>query len=395
MSPIPNVSFTIGESALGQVPASIDGIAGLILGGVDVTDGIQLGTPTAIYSIADAEALGIDEAYDTDNNTDAYKEIVDFYTQAGEGSELWIMVVAPDTAYADICDKNNDVAKKLLQDSNGRIRIWGANVTRGGDYTPTVTDGIDDDVVSAIEKAQELSHDMAMNAFIPTRCILPGCYYDGTPADLKDLKTMDGNRVQVTLHGRAGSSEGRVGLLLGKYAASSVQTNPGKVRDGDLGIDDAYLTDGVTRAEDIVATQDTIHDKGYIFPIKRFGRSGYFYNDDPTATTATDDFNSFARGRVIDKVQRLAYDVYLDFVNDDYDVDDNGNISAGELKRLQGSIDDRVNTQMVGEISGFESNVDPTQDVLSTGQTQVSLRTQPRAYHKDIVVEVGFTQTIS
>lgn len=393
--PIPNVNFSIGESALGGVPASQDGIAGLILGGVAVAEGIQLATPTPIYSIAGAEALGIDESYDTDNSTDAYKEIVDFYTQAGQGSELWLMILAPDTTYADICDKTNDMAKKLLQDSNGRIRFWGVNVTRGESYTPTVSEGIDADVVSAITKAHELAHDMAMNAFIPTRCILPGCYYSGTPGDLKDLKTMTENRVQVTLHGREGSSEGRVGLLLGKYAAASVQTNPGKVRDGHLGIDDAYLTDGATKAEDIVATQDTIHDKGYIFPIKRFGRSGYFYNDDPTATASTDDYSSFARGRVIDKVQRIAYDVYLDFVNDDYAVDASGNISPGELKRLQGDIDDRVNTQMAGEISGFQSNVPPDQDVLSTGTTNVSLRTQPRAYHKNIEVEIGFTQTIS
>lgn len=394
MTPIPNVSFVMGDPSLGGVAASADGIAGLILGGVAVVDGIQLSTPTAIYSIKDAEALGIDASYDTDNNTDAYKEIVDFYSNTGEGSELWIMVVAPDTTYANVCDKTQDLAKKLFTETEGRVRIWGVNITRPAGYIPTVNDGIDDDVIAAIANAQALSDEMAMDNFIPTRVILPGCYYNGTAADLADLKQRDDNRVQVSLHGREGSEEGRVGFLLGWYAAMSVQENAGKVRLGDLGIDDAYLTDGVTRPEDNLAYQDTIHDKGYIFPIQRFGRAGYFYNDDPTATADTDDFVSFARGRVIDKVERIAYNVYLDFVNADYDVDADGNIGPGELKTLQGDIDDAVLASMAGEISGFKSEVPIAQDVLATGKTQVKLKPQPRAYHKEIEVELGFTKTL-
>lgn len=394
MTPIPNVSFVMGESALGGVAASADGIAGLILGGDAVDDGIQLSTPTAIFSIKDAEDLGIDADYDTDNNTDAYKEIVDFYRNTGEGSELWIMIVAPDTTYTNICDKTQDLAKKLYTDTEGRVRIWGVNITRAADYTPTVTSGIDEDVITAIANAQALAEEMAMDNFIPTRVILPGCYYSGTAADLADLKQHDDNRVQVSLHGRKNSEEGRVGFLLGWYAAMSVQENAGKVRLGDLGISEAYLTDGATRPEENLAYQNAIHDKGYIFPIQRFGRAGYFYNDDPTATADTDDFVSFARGRVMDKVQRIAYSVYLDFVNADYDVDADGNIGPGELKTLQGDIDDAVLTSMAGEISGFKSEVPVEQDVLATGKTQVKLMPQPRAYHKIIEVTLGFTKTL-
>jgi hypothetical protein len=190
-------------------------------------------------------------------------------------------------------------------------------------------------------------------------------------------------------------NEAKVGFLVGLYSSIAVQRNIGRVASGDLGVTEAYLTDGETTAEESVNMADAIHDKGYVLPIKRFGKSGYFYNDDPTATSNADDYSSFARGRVMDKVQRIAYAVYLEFVNDDYQVSPSGGISIGELKRLQGQIDDAVNQTMTAadEISGFASYVDPAQDTLATGQTRVKLKVQPRGYHKELVVEMGLTKT--
>lgn len=392
--PIPNVSFEQSDSALGGSNPLNDGIAGLIIPGVALGE-LPLSTPKAIFSLKEAEALGIDDAYDTANQVNAHAEIADFYKFAGDGAELWIMLVSQDTLLADICDKANDNARKLLLNSQGRIKIWGVATARSAGYTATVTEGLDQDVFDAVPKAQELCEEMAFSQFIPTRCILPGREWDGDAANLRDLKQSTDGRVQITLHGRKDSNEARVGFLLGKYASIAVQRNPGRVLDGDLGITEAYLTDGTSTPEGIVNIQNTIHDKGYIFPIKRFGRNGYFYNDDPTATANTDDFSSFARGRVFDKIQRLAYDVYLDFVNDDYSVEADGSINPAELKRLQGQIDDRVNGQMTtaGEISGFRSLVDAEQDVLATGQTKVQLKVRPKAYHKEIVVEIGFEKT--
>jgi len=393
---IPNVSFKYSESALGGVNATEDGIAGLIVPGVTLTD-LELNVPHAIYSLDEAVALGIEETYDSDNAVNAYAEIEDFYRNAGDGSELWIMIVSQDSLLKDICDKTKNIAKKLLVDSQGRIRIWGVAAKRSDTYVPSITDGIDDDVFAGQANAQALLDDLALNSFIPTRCILPGYAWDGSAPNLKDLKESTDNRVQITLHGREGGDDARVGFLLGLYASLSVQRNPGRVRNGDLGIAEgsAYLTDGESTPESITAVQDAIHNKGYIFPIKRFGRNGYFYNYDPTATSNTDDYSSFARGRVMDKVQRLAYDVYLDFVNDDYAVEPDGSINPAELKRLQGDIDDRVNSLMVAahEISGFRSLVDANQDILATGKTQVVLKVRPRPYHKEIEVEIGFETT--
>jgi len=384
---IPNVSFTISNGNLGGQNSINDGIAGLILSHEATTE-LALNVPKAIYSIADAEALLITGF--------ALEEITDFYTNAGEGQELWIMLISDTSMWDDVCDVTNDIAKKLLQESRGVIKIWGVNIDPPVSYVVATTKGIDDEIIAALPKAQALCEAMAAK-FIPTRCILPGReFVKASVGDLEDLKTHTENRVQITLHGESASRKAKVGFLLGLYSAIAVQRNIGRVASGDLGLSEAVLSDGVTTAEAAVNIADAIHDKGYVLPIVRYGRAGYFYNDDPTATAGTDDYSSFARGRVIDKAQRIAYDVYLNFVNDDYAVDAAGQISPAELKRLQGSIDDAVNQLMVntGELSAFKSYVDPSQDTLATGITKVKLAAQPRAYHKMIEVELGFTQTI-
>ena len=113
-----------------------------------------------------------------------------------------------------------------------------------------------------------------------------------------------------------------------------------------------------------------------------------------TGGTITAQDRILIRGRVIDKVQRLAYDVYLDFVNDDYSVTPEGNPTAGALKTMQGNIEDVVNRVMTSanEISGFRAYVNPVQDVVGTGEIKVELDVQPRAYYKNIKVVLGFVK---
>jgi len=123
------------------------------------------------------------------------------------------------------------------------------------------------------------------------------------------------------------------------------------------------------------------------------GRSGYYFAGDPTATSKTDDYRSFVNGFVIDKACRIAYDVFLSFVNTDYDKEPDGSISFVEQKRLQGNIDDRVKAEMAGQISGFASLVDPLNQP-GNGVTKIALQVQPKGYHETIVVEIGMTNTI-
>ncbi len=397
--PIPGITFQYSNNQLGGVNPSADGICGMILTGVAISPGtgatgLALNTPKAIFTLADAVAIGITAAYDTTNSTRVYADIADFYNKVAKG-ELWIMLVAQTATMADICDKTILTnAVKLLNAATGRIRVLALAIQRAAGYSQTTTTGLDADVFAAIPKAQALAVQYANTYYYPLRVVLPGYGWSGVAADLLDLTTLSANYVQVLLHGVNGKKSARIGFYMGLLASLQVQRNVGRVANGALGLTEAYLTDGATQAENIFGVQDTINDKGYVIPIIRPGKTGYFYNDDPMATAKTDDYCQMARCRVIDKVSRIAYTTYLDFVNDDYTYNTDGSISAADLKRLQGRIDDQVNSQMksAGEVSNFSSFVDPTQD--TTNGVTVQLRVQPKGYFKTIIVAMGFVKTI-
>src|SRR5690348_4745268 len=100
MAGLPNVSIEILNGQLGRVSPVADGVAGLMLSGVAVGD-VALGSPKQIFSLEEAEDLGINEAYDTTNTTNVWKQIKEFYQRAGDGSELYFMICSKATKLVD------------------------------------------------------------------------------------------------------------------------------------------------------------------------------------------------------------------------------------------------------------------------------------------------------
>lgn len=390
---LPKVSITLLNNQLGQIDATEDGVAGLLMTGVVTAGYTVLGTTVLITSLQEAVDLGFTAAYDVANTTNVNKSIADFYKN-GDGPELYINVVAKTNLMAAMCNTANNILKKLLNDAGGRIRICAVTRVPDGAYVPAYTNQIDADVITAIPLANALANEFAA-LFKPVRIILDGRDFQGTHAALGDLKTLyTANRVAICIMTDvSGSDNAAVGLVLGRLASIPVQRNIGRVKDGELGITNAYLTNQVTTIDALSASvQDGIHDKGYVFARKYAAKNGYFFNDDPTATAASDDYNSIARGRVIDKAIIITNEVYTEELLDDLDTDENGRIDAGVIKDYQGKIKKELDAQMTinGEVSGVRVVIDPKQNVLSTNKVVVQLFIRPKFYSKEIAVTLGF-----
>lgn len=392
---LPKVSVTLLNNQLGLREASEDGVAGLLMTGVVTGSYPTLGTSVKINSLGEAEDLGFTASYDTTNTTNVHKSIADFY-KAGDGPELWISVVAKTNLMAAMVNTSNNILKKLLNDAGGKIRIVAVTRVPDGGYTPTYTNQIDTDVINAIPLAQALANEFAAE-FKPFRIILDARDFQGTVGSLGDLKALyNANRVQLCLFTDvSGSDNAAVGLLLGRYAGIPVQRNPGRVKDGDLGIDAAYLTGQTTLIDALTSSQqDGIHDKGYVSVRKYASKSGYFFTDDPMACPATDDYSSFARGRVIDKAIIITNRVYTEEILDDLDTDEEtGYIDAGVIKDYQSKIKKEIDAEMTinGELSSSPRVViDPKQNVLSTNKIEIELYLRPKFYSKEIGVKLGF-----
>lgn len=389
---LPKVSIEILNGQLGQVGNTDDGVAGLVMTGV-ATGNIALAEAKQIFSVADAEALLLDAAYDVTNTTNVYKSIKDFYAQAGSGKELWIMIVAKTTTMEDMCDTANDIVKKLLNAAQGRIRICAVTRVPDGAYTPVYADQLDPDVIAAAANAHALGNEFAA-LFKPVRFIIDARDFQGNTGTLLNARASTYNRVALCIFTDvSGSENASVGLALGRLAANPVQRNIGRVKDGDLGIASAFLTGQTTEIKDLAAAaQDAVHDKGFIMVRKYASKNGYFFNDDPTAVAVSDDYSSIARGRIIDKAIVITNQVYTEELLDDLDVDENGRIDAGVIKNYQSNIQREIDAQMTieDEISAVRVVIDPTQNVLSTNKVNIELYILPKFYSKEIAVKLGF-----
>ena len=150
---LPNVNITLGNGNIGAVTLSDDGIAGLILTGTAVSSTLELNKVYVIASTADLKKLGLT----AENNPLAYKEVLGFYESAGDGAELHLLVVDAAKTLTEICSMEaGSPLKTLIDSAAGRIRLVGINRNPDAEYEPTVTSGIDQDVVTAVTAAQQV-----------------------------------------------------------------------------------------------------------------------------------------------------------------------------------------------------------------------------------------------
>jgi hypothetical protein len=380
---LPNVVIIINRSGLGQVVFTDDSIMGLVLPGVSIEGGLQTGEAQAIYSLADAENLGITE---TSANAAAWKQIKEFYDEAGTGSKVWFILSGENLMSANVGGTANAV-RTLVETAKGEISLVG--LCRGLQQSDVVVDGLNEDVAAAMQASQVLA-DEYQSLIMPFSVVIEGVGFSGNENTVVDLHTKTQHRCSVILCASGSDGIASVGQYIGRLAAIPVQRKPSRVKDGALTNLNAYLTDG-EGIDNRIGALNVLHDKGYIVYRSFPGKSGYYYSGDPTATSATDDLNTIARNRIIDKVLKISYNVYTGELDEDVPVTESGTLEPAVCAYLQTIIEQQVNGNMSDEISSFTAYVDPNQNILSGQPLKVVLTIIPKGYLSEIQVTIGFS----
>lgn len=387
------VDIEIKNGALGQLAPSEDGLCGLILQSAVAPSGLALLTPTSIASLADAEALGITSSFDSTNSVKCWKVLNEFYAEAKSGTTLWIMLTAQTVTMTVAYDVANEATYfgKLQTAAGGKIRIMSMVRSFAAGYTATTTDGVDADVLTGIAKAQALVEEFRTRKQ-PFLCILPGHHYQANTSTLKDLTTYTHKWVAGLIGDTESGTGCAVGLLLGRLASTPVDRQPGRVKDGARTNTAFYHN---TTAFDIgrKAQAAAIETKGWITMDMYVGQSGFYFTNDWTATARTDDYDRLSRGRIIQKVERIAYTTYLNEILDDIRLDaTTGKMSVNAAKYYQSIIQRAINNSLLAdtEISGVNVQIDPAQNVLTTGQVCVDVRIVPDGYANEFKINLGF-----
>lgn len=391
---LPHVKINFENGRLGSVAPSADCVVGLVCNAVGVDDKLTLEKPYILYRIEGLEDLGVTSAIN-DVNAHLYKVVKDFYAQAGDGAELWLLPVASGKKQSEVLE----IVKEFVKKANGRLRFLAIAVSQDD---LSIENGLDKDVMMAASAAQELGEWATNSLYAPLVVLLEAKgVSDDTIVDMPDLTEQGYNRVGILVGDTSQNSTGAaMGVLAGKIASCPVQRHIGRVRDGALAMNTCYIGSKDATVADI----ETLNNKGYITFRTFVGKSGYFFTDDCLATAVADDYRSIARRRTIDKAYRIAYSTMLNHVNDEIPVTDEGTLVPSLCKAWEAELESAIASQMTanGELGADPTNDDDTgvkcyidynQRVLATSRIEMVLSVKPYGYAKYIEVKLGFLTT--
>lgn len=383
-----NVNIKLENGGLGRVASTADGVAGLILTGKTVANKLDLNKVYQLSSTRDLITRGITEV----ENPLVHKEVLAFFSQAGEGAELYLLVVSEATTLTQMCSSEEGAPlKKLIDYAKGRIRLVGINRLPPAEYEASTTEtGIDNDVVLAAAAAQNVAESY-VNKINPFRMFIPALLWDGTTEKLFKPREASYNRIGFVMSAdlKIGTYACcAIGQVLGRAAKIPVNYSIARVKSGAIAAS-GFLANG-QKPEESAGLHELLDDAGYIFYRTFVGKNGYYLNDDCMAAQVTDDYSNLNLGRVIDKAILLAYAAYIDEIQDSIEVDSSGKLPQYLCSYFEDNIKNAVGIGMRSEISDFSAFVDPEQNILSSGRMEVVCKIIPRGILKNIEVSLGF-----
>ena len=385
--------------------------SGLVLGGV-AASGLALNTTSdELTSAADAELLGIDEAYDASNAVLVYYHIKEFFRLAAlsktGAAKLRIRLAAQGTTLTAMCTAANAHVQQMLVDANGELRRIGVVLNPAVGYTPTLSGGLDGDVLTAIVQAELLAA-AAFTDKRPCEIIIEGREFNGTVMGASNLRSNNAGNVQVAIVQDPAvaaldaiyAKHAAVGTMLGVKAAC--------LPHQDIGYTAKFNIAGVTEfasvaissgalVSTIAASVPILTGKGYIVAINYPGVAGAFFDGNPTCDAGTSDFAWAQQTSVLNEAARLLYKALFPRINSPVLINpNNGQIQAAVAKEIESegyqSLDPLAKQ---GSISGRDVFVDPNQDIQTTGILEVQFSLVAVGTARNITAKIGYVLNLS
>jgi len=239
------ISITVLNNAVGIAP-STDGVMMLFMQGVSGT-GLSYNTPYLLTQVSDAAALGINAAYDVTNSTAVFQQINDFYTQAGTGALLWIVIVPMATAYTTyVASSTFSLMIRTTAQANPNNRAKMIGLCYAPPQALNTSTDFPSDVESCLTALQTAQQSLFAIGY-QFSAIIDGYNMNSAtaPASLAPLTTYTAFSVSLCITGTQPNGVSAVGLALGRFARITVGHGFGAVADGPVNTPTAYLTNGI------------------------------------------------------------------------------------------------------------------------------------------------------
>lgn len=227
---------------------------------------------------------------------------------------------------------------------------------------------------------------------------------------LADLSTLSDNKVSAVISQDAAAqgaflyatykkSITTLGALLGAVSLAKISEDIGwpnkfNISNG-VECDTVGFANGQALSVISQSLLNTLDDRRYIFLVKYVGLAGSYFNDSHTAIAVSSDYAYIENNRTIDKAIRGVYASLISYLNSPLELNSDGTLKNSTIAFFESQAGVNLD-QMVRdvELSAYSVVIDPTQNILSTGNLTVTVSLLPIGVARQITVNIGFTTKI-
>lgn len=381
----------------GNVPKSLPGedhITGLVfyMAAADIPDTFKTERVQALSTIDAAEAAGITADAESWTVRVLHYQLSELY-RLNPAVSLYVGIFEkPQGAqtFAELKTVQNFAAGRIRQ-----IGVWCGDTPVSGDAL-TALQGIGDalaeeeaelSIVYApkVENAKQLAVDLAGENKCRVSVVI-GQAGSGTGAELYKDKA---NATKASVSG--------LGVVLGLISAASVHQSIAYVKKFPTGVSLPAFGDGTLVRDVDKALIETLDNTGrYLFFVTHTGLAGSYMNDSHTMDSSISDYASIESVRTMDKAVRgirtyikpeLGGNVYVDAAT--------GQLASYTVASLETVANQALEAmERAGELSGYKAEIDPAQDVASTGTVEIVIKNVAVPIMRNVRIKIGFAKSV-
>lgn len=382
----------------GNVPKSLPGedhITGLVfyMAEADIPDAFKTERVQALSTIDAAEAAGITADAASWSVRVLHYQLSELY-RLNPAVSLYVGIFEkPQGAqtFAELKTVQNFAAGRIRQ-----MGVWCGDTALAGGDDLTTLQGVAD---ALAEEEAELS-----------------IVYAPKVANIKqqavNLAGENKNRVSVVI-GQAGSGVGAelykdkgnaakasvsgLGVVMGLISAASVHQSIAYIKQFPTGVSLPAFGDGTLVRDVDKALIETLDNTGrYLFFVTHTGLAGSYMNDSHTMDSGISDYAAIESVRTMDKAVRgirtyikpeLGGNVYVDPAT--------GQLASYTVAHLETVANQALEAmERAGELSGYKAEIDPAQDVASTGTVEIAIKNVAVPVMRHVRIKIGFAKSV-
>ena len=377
----PGVQIDVTNGNLQQEIAVQDAVPALV---ATVKTTSLVGKVNQVYSLADAQEKG----YTAEAEPFMHRLLDEYYTELGGRQRLYVYGTAASmTMTQALTATESSGVQKLLRAAGGEINLLA--IARSPESSYGAGSGfLDKDVQTAVTASKTLCEEWQKKNF-PLRVFIEGRIADGQAANTFKPSQAGNGFVGVVLGGTAADKSAAVSLALARAAKYEAHIKLGSGENGALTATQIYID--ATPMEERM-DMETLHDDGFITFMHRPGAAGYYFGRDNMCESG--DFRLLARGRIIDKVQRIAAQAYLPFIETSVRMNADGSVNASDAVYIESTLESAVRSAMSEQISDVSVQVPLDQDVINTSTLNVEVNVLPLGYLTWIKIQLGLATSL-